>query len=638
MSRQQRRAQAAADVALILNHALALHQTGRLSDAEPLYRAILKAQPAHFDALHLLGVIHEQRGEHIAALRTIEAALRVDPRSALAHANRGVALKSLGRLAEAQASYERAIALKPDHAEAHNNLGVVLAELRHFDDALASYSRAIALRPDYADALHNRGAVLQDLGRLDEALADYDRAIALNPAMHYVRGNRLFIRMNFCDWRGLAEEFARIEQGLAHGARTSPPFPLLATPAGPQRQRQCAEQYIADRHPPAEVPLWRGERYACDRIRVAYLSADLHDHATAHLAAGLFEAHDRTRFEIVAVSSGHNDGSAMRRRLERAFDRFIDVRNQSDREVAQIVRAAEIGIAVDLKGITRGARTGILAHRPAPIQVSYLGFPGTMGARYIDYIVADSFLVPPGDVGCYTEKVVTLPGSYQVNDSSRPIAAETPTRAAAGLPERGFVFCCFNNSYKITPDVFDVWMRLLRAIDGSALWLLESNAHAPGNLRREAELRGVAGDRLVFAPRIPPAAHLARHRLADLFLDTHHCNAHTTASDALWAGLPVLTCAGATFASRVAGSLLHAAGLPELVTHSLPEYEALALKLARDSAVLTGLRERLARNRNTCSLFDTARFARHIEAAYTLMWERYQQGEPPHHIAVVPDC
>jgi predicted O-linked N-acetylglucosamine transferase (SPINDLY family) len=392
----------------------------------------------------------------------------------------------------------------------------------------------------------------------------------------------------------------------------------------------CAERYIADRHPPAPVPLWRGERYRHDRIRVAYLSADFHDHATAHLAAGLFEHHDRARFETFAVSFGPDDRSAMRQRLERAFGRFIDVRGKTDQAIAELVRRHEIDIAVDLKGVTLGARPGVLARRPAPLQVNYLGYPGTMGAPYIDYLIADAFVVPPDGEGAYSEKVVRLPDCYQINDATRPVAQAPPSRAQAGLPPDAFVFCCFNNNYKITPDLFDVWMRLLRAVEGSVLWLLEGNAHAPGNLRREAQARGVAADRLVFAPRLADLdAHLARHRLADLFLDTHYCNAHTTASDALWAGLPLLTCAGATFASRVAGSLLHAVGLPELVTHSLADYEALALTLARDEILLADVRDRLARNRLTVPLFDTARTTRAIEQAFTAMWERHKGNEPP---------
>jgi predicted O-linked N-acetylglucosamine transferase (SPINDLY family) len=438
--------------------------------------------------------------------------------------------------------------------------------------------------------------------------------------------------MQFCDWRDFDAEVAGLTAALARGVPASPPFPLLATPASPAIQRKAAELYTIGRHPPAAVPLWRGERYARDRIRVGYLSADLHEHATAHLMVGVFERHDRSRFETFAFSFGRDDNSAMRTRLERAFDRFIDVRAMSDQAVAELVRSLEIDIAVDLKGITLGARTGIFARRPAPVAVSYLGYPGTMGAPYIDYVIADRFVIPEDQQGAFSEQVVTLPDSYQPNDTARSVPERTPTRVEAGLPENGFVFCCFNNSYKITPDVFGVWMRLLHAVEGAVLWLL--NGPAVANLRREAAERGIAPERLVFAPRASPGEHLARHRLADLFLDTPYCNAHTTASDALWAELPLVTCAGATFASRVAGSLLRAAGLPELVTHSLADYEALALTLARDPVRLAGLRTQLAEGRVRCPLFDTQRITRHIEAAYLTMWERQQRGQPPRGFAV----
>jgi predicted O-linked N-acetylglucosamine transferase (SPINDLY family) len=367
---------------------------------------------------------------------------------------------------------------------------------------------------------------------------------------------------------------------------------------------------------------------------VAYLSADYHSHATAYLAAGLFEAHDQSRFEAIAISFGPDDSSEMRQRLTRAFDRFIDVRDKSDHAVAALLREMEIDIAVDLKGFTQDARPGILAHRPAPVRVNYLGHPGTMGARYIDYLIADRRIVPEGHERHYAEKIVCLPDSYQANDRKRRIAERMPARVDEGLPDTGFVFCSFNGSFKITPEVFDIWVRLLKAADGSVLWLLDDNAAAVRNLKREAEARGVSAQRLVFAPRRPLDEHLARHRLADLFLDTLPCNAHTTASDALWAGLPLLTCAGNTFAGRVAASLLFAVGLPELITDSLPSYEALAMNLARDPAALAALKAKLVAQRNTAPLFDTERFARHLESAYVTMWERAQRRMPAESFSV----
>jgi protein O-GlcNAc transferase len=386
---------------------------------------------------------------------------------------------------------------------------------------------------------------------------------------------------------------------------------------------------VADECPPVATPLWRGERYRHDKIRIAYLSTDFRAHAVAFLIVGIFEHHDKGRFETTAISFGRDDNSETRARIQTAFDRFIDVQDMSDFKVASLMREWEVDIAIDLNGHTGDSRTAILAHRPAPLQVNYLGYPGTMGASYIDYIIADRFVIPKAQEDHYSEKIVYLPDAYQANDRKRRIADRTPARSETGLPERGFVFACFNNTYKIGPEVFDVWMRLLRGIEGSVLWLLEDNAIAAANLKREAELRGVAPARLVFAPRTTPDQHLARHRLADLFLDTLPYNAHTTASDALWMGLPLVTTPGSTFPGRVGASLLHAIGLSDLVTASLADYESLAQKLAQEPGALAAIKAKLAANRDSHPMFDTARFARYLESAYATMWERQQRGEEP---------
>ena len=382
------------------------------------------------------------------------------------------------------------------------------------------------------------------------------------------------------------------------------------------------------------APLWKGEMWRHDKPRIAYLSADFREHATSQLMAGLFEQHDRSRFHVSAFSFGTNDRTAMRARLVAAFDEFHDVYQSSDIEVAQMLREREIDIAIDLKGHTQESRIGIFAYRPAPIAAAYLGYPATVGASLIDYFIGDPVALPFALQPHFDEKIVHLPDSYQCNDRKRMIAERTPSRAEAGLPEQGFVFCSFNNNWKITPEVFDVWMRLLTEVEGGTLWLLRDNEGAEKNLRNEAQRRGVDPARLVFADRALPADHLARHRLADLFLDTLPCNAHTTASDALWTGLPLLTCLGNAFAGRVAASLNHAAGMADMVTTSLDEYHALALKLAREPDRLAAVKSRLAQNRDTCPLFDTVRLARHIEAAYMTMWERWQRGEPPASFAV----
>jgi predicted O-linked N-acetylglucosamine transferase (SPINDLY family) len=651
------------------NRGGALKALKRFKEAVESYDQAIALRPDYADAWHnRAGALNElKRFEE--ALASCDRAIALKPNLAGAFNNRGNALKDLKRFEDALASYDQAIVLKPDDADALSNRGIAQAELKRFDEALADYERAIALRPDHADAFFNRGVVLAELGRLDDALASYEqattlkadhaeafysrgttlillrrfeealaslnKAVALKPDLSYLRGLHLHAKMNLCDWTHFDEECAGLHEAVTRGITACYPFQLLACSSSPQNELQCARIYVADKYAVVPTPLWQGERYSHERIRVAYTSSDLRDHPVTYLTAGMFERHDRTRFETIAISFGIETRSPMRERLKAAFDRFVDVRAMSDQDVAKLLRTLEVDIIVDLNGITDGSRPYIFAQRPAPVQVNYLGYAGTLGRNYWDYIIADQYVVPEEARGHFAEQVVCLPDSFMVTDGARKISARTPTRQEVGLPERGMVFCCFNNSFKITPDVFDVWMRLLREIDGSVLWLSAANSSAPNNLRREAERRGVSAERLMFAPKIPSnEGHLARIRLADLFLDTLYYNAHATASDALWAGVPVLTCSGSTFASRVAGSLLKAIGLPELITSSLADYEALAFKLARDPALLSSLRQKLTRQRETCPLFNTERFTRHIEAAYTTMWERSQRGEPPQSFAV----
>jgi predicted O-linked N-acetylglucosamine transferase (SPINDLY family) len=435
--------------------------------------------------------------------------------------------------------------------------------------------------------------------------------------------------MSICDWRRFSEDIAAIAQGLHEGKRIVNPFINVQLSQSMADQLQCARIWTAHEAPVSPTPLWRGERYSHGKIRIAYVSADFHAHATSALMAGVFEQHDRSRFETVAISFGPDDRSAMRARVMGAFDRFIDVQTKSDGEIAQTLRQMEIDIAVDLKGYTKQNRSRIFAHRAAPIQVNYLGYPGTMGAPYIDYIIADRIVVPDEHRAYFDERVVYLPDTYQCNDSKRPLMSAALSRKAAGLPDHAFVYCCFNNNYKIVPAIFSVWMRLLRGVEGSVLWLLEDTPEALANLRREAEAAGVSGTRIVAAQRTSGEEHLARHCLADLFLDTQPYGAHTTASDALWMGLPVLTVLGPTFASRVAASLLHAAGAPELIAPSLHDYEQAALRFAREPQALAALKAKLVHNRGESTLFDTTRFTRNLESAYAAMWQRHQQGAAP---------
>jgi protein O-GlcNAc transferase len=614
----------------LLAQAVRSHQAGNLGEAARLYSAVLQTTPRNFQALYLLGFIHFQIGQYTDAVRLIGEAVKINPQSADGFYNLGCSLQALQRHEEAVTAFDRAIALKPDYSEALINRGATLLSLRRQTEAVASFDAALRYNPRDAEAISNRATALFESKRYDEAAAGFATLLAVAPQFPYALGNLALARAYCCDWRFLEKDRAEITSGIRAGQSVISPHASTLLLDDAEDQLRCARQWVKDRCPASSAPLWRGERYTNHRIRVAYLSADFQAHATAFLIAGVFEHHNRARFETVLVSFGPDeDRSPMRARLMRACDRFIAAEKRSDAEIAGLLRRMEIDIAVDLKGFTQGNRPGIFAQRPAPVQVNYLAHPGTMGADYMDYILADETVIPPGQEQYYCEKVVRLPDSYQSNDDKRAIAERMLSRAEVGLPRSGFVFCCFNNSYKITPAVFDVWLRLLKAVPGSVLWLLDDNPVATANLKRESEARGVAPGRLIFAPRVDTEDHLARQALADLFLDTSPCTAHTTASDALWRGLPVLTVLGNTFAGRVAASLLRAAGLPDLIAPSLDAYEDRALRLASEPASLTAMRQILTRDQASRPLFDTARFTRGLEAAFTTMRERTQEGLPP---------
>ena len=557
-------------------------------------------------------------------------ALEIDPNSAEAFCHHGAALTALGRHEDALADFDRALSINPDYVEAHIHRGIVLALLSRHEEAVASYSKALALRPGDIDILYNRGTSLWALRRFEETILDCEQVLKSDPQFKYARGNLLHSRLQCCDWRGLEEEKATIASGLRAGLRVLRPLQNVAISGTGDALLQSSRIWIAHECPPSGKPLWRGERYHHDRIRIAYVSADFRLHPVAALSAGVFEHHDRTRFETIAISLAADDGTGMRERMQNAFERFIDARNRSDEEIAKDMRDMEIDIAVDMMGFTENALTAIFARRPAGLQVNYLGYPGTMGAPYMDYIVADRIVIPESHQADYDEKIAYLPDTYLPNDGTRPIAERTPSRSQAGLPDTGFVFCTFNNLYKITPEMFSLWMGLLAGIKDSVLWLSQANPAAIRNLRREAELQGISGERIIFAPFVrAPDEHLARLRLADLFLDTLPYNAHATTCDALWAGVPVVTLTGSSFAGRVGTSLLSALGLPELIADTPAAYESIALSLARDPDRMSRIRKKLARNRETRPLFDTPRYTRNLEAAYSAMWRRHQNGDPP---------
>ena len=614
-------------VYLLYVSATALFKLRRLPESLQRFDKLLAVQPDHLVAINERGSVLAEMKQYDQALAAFQKAVTLNPKFGDVHLNLGNLFGELERHEEAKSSFEKALALNPRLARAWSGLGIILHKSKLFDEALAAFEKALALDPHLAEAWLGRGNVFWNLAQYDNALTAYDQALSLSPDLKHATGGRLHAKMHLCDWAKIEGEIQHVLSAVRDRKAVSEPFNLLSIPSSSADQLQCAKSFVSDQR--SFSALCR-EIYSHDRIRVAYLSADFRNHAVAYLVTGLFEHHDKSRFEITGISFGPAEDSTLRRRLETAFEHFIDAKDKTDEDIANLIRHHEIDIAVDLMGHTQNSRLGILARRPAPIQVQYIGYAGTLGTDYIDYILADSTVVPEEHRPFFTEQVVWLPDSYLVSDDRRAISPHTPMRHECGLPEDAFVFCSFNNSYKITPMIFELWMRVLRAIPKSVLWLSQANAIATTNLRREVERHGVSPQRLIFAPRVSDNAdHLARQRQADLFLDTLPYNAHTTASDALWAGVPVLTCLGETFAGRVAASLLKAIGLPELITTSLADYETLALKLAREPPFLAAIKAKLARNRETYPLFDTARFTRHIEAAYVTMWERYQSGEAP---------
>jgi protein O-GlcNAc transferase len=595
--------------------------------------------PLYAEAPHNKGksLLALKRGEE--ALAAFDRALAINSRLAEAWLGRGHALGVLGRHEEALSAYDCALALNSNLAEVSVGRGNIFLQLRQYDDALAAYDRALALNANLAEAWLGRADLFAHINEHEKALAAYDRALAIKPDI-FAKGARLHAKLSLCNWANPDAEVSDLVAAVQAGKPSTNPFQLIEVASSAADQLACAKRAMADQPPFPRA--WRGEVYSHDRIRIGYFSADFRTHPVAQLMAGVLEHHDRSRFETTALSYCFDDASDLRNRIKSAAENFGDVRTMKDDEIAELIHRREIDVIVDLNGLTLHNRFGVLSRRVAPIQVNFLGYPGTIGAEWMDYIIADPTIMPEDQFQFYSEQVVWLPDTYQPNSyqldyNNRRIPERLPARAECNLPKASFVFCCFNNIYKVTLAIFDLWMRLLKAIPHSVLWLSQPNPTAEANLRKEAELRGVSPERVIFAPRLPEMSdHLARQRHADLFLDTLPFNAHTTASDALWAGLPVLTCLGETFAGRVAASLLKAIGLPELITISLEDYEALALKLAHEPSLLASLKAKLARNRSTHPLFDTARFTRHLEAAYATMWRRYQRGEAPLAIAVEP--
>ncbi len=611
----------------VLIKAVELQGQGRIEEAESLFRDYLDHHPDDGISLYSLSVILLKRGDVAQALKLLAHGTVVSPDFAPLWFAYATAQQASGLREEALASYDRALELKPDYIEVLVNSGALLRDLQRHIQALERFNRVLQINPNYETALGNCAILLTEFKRSEEAIKMFERLLTINPNYDYGLGLLSYERLHACDWTGFNDTTQRIVEGVREGRRACKSLGFMALSDNAQDHQRCAQTFSAHRFPHAASPLWRGERYQHKKIRLAYVSPDFREHPVCHLMAGIFERHDKNRFEITAISVGVDDNSRLRQRMLKAFDHFIDARAMGSRQIAQVMRDMEIDVAIDLAGFTSDSRTDIFSHRPAPVHVNYLGYPGTLGMPDMDYLIADRHVIPPEHQGFYDEKVVYLPDTYLPTDGGIRIAERTPTRAECGLPDEGVVFCSFNHDYKISPHVFTVWMNLLRQVPGSVLWLMSRNEVSQRNLRQSAQDQGVDPNRLVFAARVPLVEdHLARYRQADMFLDTHPYNAHTTAADALMAGLPVVTYMGQAFPARVAGSLLHTVGLPELITDSLQAYEALALKLATQPALLADIKARLAANRQQSALFDTEGFCRHLEAIYTSMWRDTQLG------------
>ncbi|MBR1166932.1 tetratricopeptide repeat protein [Bradyrhizobium liaoningense] len=608
----------------------------RYDEALAAYDKALTIKPNSIEAMIGRGNVFAGLKRRDDALALYDAALSIKPNSAEAWLGRGSVFLDLRRRDEALAAFDKALSTAPDLAEAWLGRGNVFGDVKRHAEALEAYDKALSIRSDLAEAWFGRGNIFADLRRHDEAFAAFDRALTLDRDLPGVEGARLYSKLNCCDWTEIEAETTRLIESIRAGKGGCQPFALLSIAALAEDQRRSADFWVerllnlAGRKAVDAVPV------QADKIRVGYLSADFRSHPVSYLAAGLFEAHDRTRFETHAFSIGPAEDSELRARLERSFDQFVDLHGRSDDDIVGCIKAANIDILVDLMGHTLGARLGVLAQRPAPVLAGYLGFAGTVGGALLDYVIADESSIPAEHRKHFSEKVVWLPHCFMPHDAKgREISRVGLDRREQGLPAEGFVFCGFNNAYKLNPPTFQSWMRILKEVDGSVVWLSDLQDVARSNLRREAEASGVDPQRLVFATRVASTAdHLARHRLADLFLDTVPYNAHTTASDALWAGLPLLTLAGDAFAGRVAASLLHALDLPELITHSRDEYEGRAIELARDHERLRGIRETLEERRLTSPLFNTPLLTRSLEEAFEAMVRRYRAGLAPGHIEV----
>jgi predicted O-linked N-acetylglucosamine transferase (SPINDLY family) len=602
-------------------------------EAESLLVKLLPANSGNPDVLHLLGIVCGMLNRPADALSFFEQALQLTPDNSALHFNTAKALSSLQRDGAALEHHQKALALDPENPEIWLNYGRSLDNLRKREEALVCFEKAVALQPQMTEGWFNKGKILGELKCYEEALQSYINAYQLRPTEPFLLGVILHYKMLICDWADLDGLYLKIQRDLHAHQMVVEPFGFQGISTSEQDLLEAAKIFVKRRFPASDKTAIQSKRRAKnEKIRIAYLCGEFRDQATSVLMTGVYEQHDPDHFEIYALDNGWDDGGVLRPRMKDAFKEMIDISQMTDVMVVKLIQDLNIDILVNLNGYFGEGRQNIFAAHPAPVQVNYLGFPGTLGAAYMDYLIADPIVIPPASRLYYIEKIAYMPDSYQANDSKRIISEKQFIRSELGLPEKGFVYCCFNNNYKITPETFNCWMRILKAVEGSVLWLIQDNDSAEKNLKAEALKRGISPSRIIFANRLPLPEHLARHKVADLFLDTLPYNAHTTASDALWAGLPVLTLLGNTFPGRVAASLLHAVGLPELVTKRPQEYEQRAIELAHDPLTLKNFKDRLVANRLTKPLFDTALFTKNLESLYRQMVRRYESHLPPENI------
>ncbi len=625
------------------NQANILEKKDRFDEAITCLKHCIQFKPDWAEAHNNLGNLSKQLGFIDDAIFYCQKAIQLKPELDEAHINLGNTFKDQGDFSKAIDCYQKALQIRPANATAYLNLGVTYAEAEHTAGAIGCFQKATQLNPQFAEAYNYMGVVLAEEGRRDEAIDCFQKAIAINPDYAEAYSYLIHQVQHTCDWHLMSCFSEKLDLLIRRATDNGqsiiqPPFICMATNSDPAMNLTVAKTWSRKIEQPLQnvkLPFaFETRRQKKPKLTIGYLSCDFHDHATAHLMRSLFGLHNREKFEVHCYSYGPKDNSHYRNQIIEESDQFFDIRERSHIDTAKRIYEEEVDILVDLKGHTKGARLGILACRPAPIQVHYLGYPGTTGADFIDYMITDRIVTPEDHAPYYNEKLVFLPHCYQVNDDQQEIAARDWTRKALGLPDKGFVFSSFNLPYKIDPVLFDSWMRILQQVPGSVLWLFDENRNARRNLRREAANRGVDPDRLVFAQKIEKAQHLSRLKWADLALDTRIVNGHTTTSDSLWAGVPVITIEGSHFASRVSSSLLRAVGLPELVADCLEEYEKLAVQLASHPSELNAVRQKLHINHLKKPLFDTARFVRNLELGYSEMWRIFLEGRAPTQIEV----